>query len=141
MALAQPAAAEASDDVTTFGFGSNMNIALLRSKKGMRVLEHTPAVLRGWRLSFQRPALALVEPSFADARPGAPEDEIHGVAVRLPAADYARLAAQESSYADPTVTVVATTAARSSRASSPCAPRPTPTRRTCRARCATCACS
>jgi len=109
MALAQPTAAESpasgGDDVVTFGFGSNMNIGLLQSKKGMRVLEHTPAVLRGWRLSFQRPALAFVEPAFADAQPGAPDDELHGVAVRLPAADYARLAAQESSYADPSVTV------------------------------------
>lgn len=106
MALATPADPD-TDEVWTFGFGSNMNIELLRSKKGMRVLEFAPGVVRGWRLSFQRPALALVEPSFADARPGAADDEIHGVAVRLPAADYARLAAQEASYAEAAVTVAA----------------------------------
>jgi hypothetical protein len=109
MALAQPTPqpANAADDVWTFGFGSNMNIELLRSKKGMNVLDFAPAVVTGWRLSFQKPAFALVEPSFADARPSAERgDEIHGVVVRLPPADYARLAAQESAYDDAAVTAV-----------------------------------
>ena len=97
--------------VWTFAFGSNMNIPLLRTKKLLTVLEHAPAVARGWRLNFSAPALAYVEPSFADAQRGSAEDCIHGVAVLLPAESYARLARQEASYADPE-TLVTTYAGR-----------------------------
>mmetsp|Transcript_69641 Transcript_69641/g.131073 ORF Transcript_69641/g.131073 Transcript_69641/m.131073 type:complete len:337 (+) Transcript_69641:181-1191(+) len=96
-----------SESVWTFGFGSNMNVALLQSKKGMTVLESSPAVVKEWRLSFAMNAIGLVEPAFADAQPGRKEDEIHGVAVRLPLADYARLSKQEASYAEVEVVAAA----------------------------------
>jgi hypothetical protein len=84
--------------IASFGFGSNMNIALLQSKKCLRVLGSAPAIVKGWRLNFSLSAISLVEPSFADAQRGAADDEIHGVVAFLPPADYAKLAAQESAY-------------------------------------------
>ena len=106
--MAASALPSATDpEIWTFGFGSNMNITLLRSKKGLNVLDSTPGVLKEWRLSFQSRALPFVEPSFADARPGALDDELHGVAVLLPGADYSRLAAQESAYDEAHVKIAA----------------------------------
>jgi len=46
-----------------------------------------------------------VEPSFATALPGGPEDAIHGVALLLPIAEAARLDAQERSYSRAQVTI------------------------------------
>jgi hypothetical protein len=93
-----------SESVWTFGFGSNMNVSLLQSKKGLTVFESSPAVVKEWRLSFALPGFSLVEPSWADAQPGTKDDEIHGVAVRIPLADYARLSKQEASYREALVT-------------------------------------
>lgn len=42
----------ADASVWTFGFGSNMNVGLLRSKKGHVVLDHAPAIVKSWRLNF-----------------------------------------------------------------------------------------
>jgi len=51
--------------------------------------------------------ISLVDPSFADAQQGAPEDELHGVAVRMPLMDYATLSKQEGGYLVATVSILA----------------------------------
>jgi len=91
--------------IWTFGFGSNMNIELLRSKKGIVVLDSTPATVRGWRLNFSFAAISLVEPSFADAQPGCVDDLIHGVAVQFPVDSYTKLCKQEAAYKDAEVAI------------------------------------
>lgn len=46
-----------------------------------------------------------MEPAFADAQPGTDDDCIHGVAVLMPLADYAKLSKQEASYKDAEVSI------------------------------------
>jgi len=95
-----------SESIWTFGFGSNMNVELLGSKKGLAVLEHATGVVKGWKMAFQLKGMSFVEPSWADAQcTGGAEDEIHGVAVRLSLADYAKLSKQERGYRDAEVNV------------------------------------
>ena len=51
--------------VWSFGYGSNMDMVALQNKKGVRVLEHGPAVLHNFRLTFSTKGLDFVEPGFA----------------------------------------------------------------------------
>ena len=51
--------------VWSFGYGSNMDMVALQSKKGVRVLENCPAILHNFRLSFSTRGLDYVEPGFA----------------------------------------------------------------------------
>jgi hypothetical protein len=79
----------AAESVWTFGFGSNMNVALLRSKKGLGVLDSAAGAVAGWHLSFKHPGMGCVEPSWAAALRATPEDvaagesTIHGVRWRV----------------------------------------------------------
>ncbi len=45
--------------------------------------DHTPAVLRGYRLVFNLLSLPHVEPSFANVEEGEEGDEVHGVAFAM----------------------------------------------------------
>ena len=38
--------------VWSFGYGANMDMVALQNKKKVKVLEHCPAILRGFRLAF-----------------------------------------------------------------------------------------
>ena len=99
-----------TESVWSFGFGSNMNVKLARSKKGLNVLEYTPGVVPGWRMSFRLKGFGCVEPSWADAQRAAPGDaagDVHGVALKLPLLDYARLARQERGYEEAAIVVEA----------------------------------
>ena len=51
--------------VWSFGYGSNMDMEALQNKKGVRVLEHCPAILNNFRLTFSTRGLDYVEPGFA----------------------------------------------------------------------------
>lgn len=43
--------------------------------------DHTPAVLRNYKLAFNYPGFQLVEPSYANVKPDdGDEAEVHGVA-------------------------------------------------------------
>ena len=42
-----------------------MDMVALQNKKGVRVLEHCPAVLQNFRLTFSTRGLDYVEPGFA----------------------------------------------------------------------------
>lgn len=74
-----------------------MNVTLLRSKKGLDVVDHCRAVLKDWRMGFTLKGMPCVEPSWANATrsPGA---ELHGVAFKISLSDAAKLSAQERSY-------------------------------------------
>ena len=51
--------------VWSFGYGSNMDMVALQNKKGVRVVEHCPAILHNFRLTFSTSGLNFVEPGFA----------------------------------------------------------------------------
>ena len=51
--------------VWSFGYGSNMDMEALQNKKGVRVLEHCPAILNNFRLTISTRGLDYVEPGFA----------------------------------------------------------------------------
>ena len=68
--------------VWSFGYGSNMDMDMLERSKGIKVLDHTPAVLEGYRLAFNMPGIPLVEPGFAGLEEEEGED-VHGIAFRL----------------------------------------------------------
>ena len=68
-----------SEVVWLFGIGANMNIEHLEKQKGVKVLDHSPAKVRGWAMTFTAKLADFVEPAMASASPieGA---EVHGVA-------------------------------------------------------------
>jgi gamma-glutamylcyclotransferase (GGCT)/AIG2-like uncharacterized protein YtfP len=69
----------AGEGVWSFGYGSNMDMVALEHKKGIRVLEHCPAVLGDFRLTFGTRGIDFVEPGYAGLRRAAGE-EVHGIA-------------------------------------------------------------
>mmetsp|Transcript_35278 Transcript_35278/g.61926 ORF Transcript_35278/g.61926 Transcript_35278/m.61926 type:complete len:307 (+) Transcript_35278:2-922(+) len=81
-----------------FGYGSNMGMEFLRSKKGLNPLDMRRCILTGWSLSFPRGAgLDYVEPAWATLKEDA-EGKVHGVAVLFNAEDKTKLDAQEGGY-------------------------------------------
>jgi sulfite reductase (NADPH) flavoprotein alpha-component len=60
-----------------FGYGSNMREASLRAK-GVVPLSAEPAILRGWRLTFNIPDFFRIEGGTGNIE-RSPEDEVHGV--------------------------------------------------------------
>lgn len=60
-----------------FGYGSNMREASLRAK-GVVPLSAEPAILRGWRLTFNIPDFFRIEGGTGNIE-RAPGDEVHGV--------------------------------------------------------------
>ena len=76
--------------VWSFGYGSNMDMAALQGKKGVRVLRHCAAVLRGYTLAFGMQGFSHVEPGFACLRK-AEGEEVHGVAFCMAAESVAVL--------------------------------------------------
>jgi len=75
-----------------------MNVDIVQNKKRVEVLDHTPAVVSGWRLSFSLGGISHVEPSFATALRGRADDAIHGVALLLPRDAVQKLDRQEGAY-------------------------------------------
>ena len=78
----------------TFVFGSNMSVANVENKKGLKVLDYEVGVVKGYKICFNIPAMSKVEPTFANANK-ASEDEIHGVAIKISEEDMTTLDAQE----------------------------------------------
>ena len=89
-----------TEGVWTFGYGSNMNMQALRSKKKIRVFEEAAATVVGWRRLFNLPGTPYVEPAYANAV-RSPGNVLHGVAVRIDAASRARLDRMEASLSAP----------------------------------------
>ena len=71
-----------SDFSWGFGYGSNMNPEHLSERKGVNILEYTPAVLKDYKMAFNKKAFALVEPAYSgiEYEKGA---EIHGLAYKI----------------------------------------------------------
>ena len=79
----------------TFGYGSNMSVANVEHKKGLKVLDHEVGVVKGYKMQFDIPAMPKVEPAFANVTKASEADEVHGVAIKISEEDMATLDAQE----------------------------------------------
>lgn len=99
--------APAESFVWSFGFGSNMNVALVESKKGYKVHDHIAGVLPGWKVAFNLKGPDRVEEAWANAMPCPtdPTSVIHGVAIKLSLEDAANLDSQERGYQKANVVV------------------------------------
>ena len=72
----------ADEGVWSFGYGANMDMEALQSWKKVKVFEHCPAVLRGFKMVFSLPGLPFVEPGFGGLC-RQEDEEVHGVAFKL----------------------------------------------------------
>lgn len=81
-----------------FGYGSNMDSENLSKKKGVAVLQTTPAILRGYKMAFSLPAITYAEPFFANCEKGEESDNIHGVAFETDSDSVAKMDKVESGY-------------------------------------------
>lgn len=82
--------------IWNFAYGSNMNKGVLEGRRGISPIESAPAVLQGWRLSFNLQTVPFLEPGMGNVVPtSVPGAEMHGVAHRLSARDFKRLCLSE----------------------------------------------
>ena len=88
----------------TFGFGANMSVSTMENIKGHKVLDHVVGLVKGYKMCFNSPFLAKVEPAFANTIESTDDDEVHGVAIKLSEEDMKKLDAQEVSYSKVKVT-------------------------------------
>jgi hypothetical protein len=65
-----------------FAYGSNMQSATLRGRRGIRFLRAVPARAAGWRLVFDKPALVPIGEAFANIIPDA-DAHVFGVAYEV----------------------------------------------------------
>ena len=72
----------AEETFWAFGYGSNMDIEHLATRKNVKVIEHSPAILKGWRLTFDFRAFDCVEPSYAGVKEQEGH-EVHGCAFKV----------------------------------------------------------
>ncbi len=86
--------AASAGEIWNFAYGSNMHPARRVSRAGLQPREVVPAILRGWRLCFNIPGVPLLEPAMASIT-RAPERCVHGVLLRLSAAEFRRLERSE----------------------------------------------
>ena len=71
------------DSVWKFGYGSNMSVEFMRSKKGLNPLDSHRTILKGFTLSFpEGRGIDFVEPCFATLKRD-PEGIVHGVSTLL----------------------------------------------------------
>jgi len=73
-----------------FAYGSNMQSATLRGRRGIAYRRALPARVPGWRIVFDKPPLVPVGESFANLVPDADADAL-GVLFELEAADFDHL--------------------------------------------------
>ena len=72
----------ASETIWSFGYGSNMNVKALEARKKVQVLEHTPALLKGFKMEFNLSGIRHVEPAFSGLAES-PGSQVHGVAFKM----------------------------------------------------------
>ena len=96
MAAPQQKTEEEDDDGTvwSFGFGSNMNVDIVKNKKGVEVIEHVAGAVPGWTLSFTAGGIPMVEPAMGNCTE-LKGGELHGVALRLTTEAMAKMDKQE----------------------------------------------
>jgi len=83
--------------VWSFGYGANMDMVALQNKKKVKVLEHCPAILRGFKLAFSMRGPPYVEPGYGGLwrEEGG---EVHGVAFLMGEGGEAQLDRNEGPY-------------------------------------------
>ena len=97
----------ADEGVWSFGYGANMDMEALQSWKKVKVFEHCPAVLRGFKVVFSLPGLPFVEPGFGGLC-RQEDEEVHGVAFKMDQESMARLDDKEAeTYTKETVKLTA----------------------------------
>lgn len=95
----------ASETVWSFGYGSNMDVVALEVKKKVKVLEHTPAILKEFKMEFNLSGIHHVEPAFS-ALTESPGSQVHGVAFKMSQESFENLTrAEESGYNKKMVTL------------------------------------
>ena len=62
--------AEPKGTTWSLGYGSNMDVKSLATKKHVKILDHTPAILTGWKMTFSLRGPPLAEPAYANVVPG-----------------------------------------------------------------------
>ena len=83
------------EGVWSFGYGANMDMEALQGWKKVKVLEHCPAVLRGFKMVFSLQGLPFVEPGFGGLCRQEGE-EVHGVAFKMDLESMAKLDDKEA---------------------------------------------
>ena len=71
-----------SETIWSFGYGSNMNVKALEARKKVQVLEHTPAILKDFKMEFNLSGIRHVEPAFSGLAES-PGSQVHGVAFKM----------------------------------------------------------
>merc|ERR1712150_5696 len=84
----------------------NMDVTALQAKKHVKVLEHTPAILPNYKLSFSIKAMTYSEPAYASVRK-MDGTEVHGVAFLMDEESLEELDRTENGYNKATVTLKA----------------------------------
>jgi len=80
-----------------FAYGSNMQTATLRGRRGVAWTRAVAARTRGWRVVFDKPPLVPIPHAFANLVPD-PEAESFGVAFEVSAADLAHIELTEGVF-------------------------------------------
>ncbi len=83
-----------SDHVWYFAYGSNMQSATLRGRRGIDYRSALPARVPGWQLVLDKPPLLPVGESFANIVP-TKDAEVLGVLFEMSPADYEHLESSE----------------------------------------------
>lgn len=83
-------------EVWRFGYGSNIGLSTLRTKKSLNPSRYLVGAVKGWQLYFM-PRISHVEPGFAGIHPSA-GDELHGSAFLISEEEAMKLDAQEGGY-------------------------------------------
>ncbi len=73
-----------------FAYGSNMQTATLRGRRGIEFVRAVPARAAGWRLVLDKPSLLPIGEAFANIVPEA-DAEVFGVLYEIAAADLEHL--------------------------------------------------
>lgn len=73
-----------------FAYGSNMQTATFRGRRGITYHRAVPACVRGWRLVFDKPGLLRVGESYANVVPDG-TGEVLGVLYEIDEADLAHI--------------------------------------------------
>lgn len=73
-----------------FAYGSNLQSATLRGRRGIDFQRAVPVRARGWRLVFDKPRLLSADSSVANIVPE-PDAEVLGVAFAMSAVDHAHV--------------------------------------------------
>ncbi|ESO93557.1 hypothetical protein LOTGIDRAFT_232618 [Lottia gigantea] len=95
------------DTMWSFGYGSNMDVKAVETKKKVKIIDHTAAILKGWKLAFNLSGIPLVEPAYANVTKGDPTDEVHGVAFCMTKDSIEQMDRVESGYNKAQVTLEA----------------------------------